>query len=252
MAKSIKGVADRLRQLFSLQLIDSEIDKIQVLKGELPIEVSDLEDEIGGLETRLAKLSEKVAEVDKEISNHNANIKESKMLIERYEKQLEEVKNNREYEALTKEIELQKLEIQLSEKKIGEASKIREAKMFTLDEAKAKQEQKKEHLSTKKVELEQIIAKTEKEEKKLRIDSASARAEIEERLLKSYDRIRERYRNGLAVVTVERDACGGCFNRIPPQIQIEIGLYKNVVACENCGRVLVDEALAGELQPQEA
>lgn len=248
MAKSTKGVADRLRQLYRLQFVDSQIDKIQVLKGELPIEVSDLEDEIGGLETRVLKLSEKVAEVDKEISNHNANIKESKLLIERYEKQLEEVKNNREFEALSKEIELQKLEILLSEKKIGETSKVRELKVITLDEAKTKQAAKKENLNVKKVELEQIISKTEKEEKSLSKESKTAREEIDERLIRSYDRIRDRYRNGLAVVTVERDACGGCFNRIPPQMQIEIGLYKNIVACGNCGRVLVDEAIAEEHQ----
>jgi predicted nucleic acid-binding Zn-ribbon protein len=248
MAKTVQGVAEKLRQLYQLQLIDSKIDEIQVLKGELPIEVSDLEDEIAGLEIRIQKLNEKLAELDQEVSKHEANIAESKALIERYEKQLDEVKNNREYEALTKEIELQKLEIQLSEKRIAETGGSKETKQAVLDEANAKLAQKNENLNLKKVELEKIIEKTNEEENKLRKSSESAQKKIEERLLKSYQRIRERYRNGLAVVTVRRDACGGCFNRIPPQLQIEIGLYKNVVACEHCGRVIVDEDMAEELE----
>ncbi len=247
MAKTVQGVEERLRKLYALQLVDSQIDEIQVLKGELPIEVSDLEDEIAGLETRVSKLKERVKEVDTDISAHNANIKESEMLIERYEKQLDAVKNNREFEALTKEIELQKLEIQLSQKKIGEANAQKEAKQFTLNEATDRLTTKQENLRIKKVELDKIIEKTDAEETNLRKLSDKARTDISEVLLKSYDRIRSRYRNGLAVVTVERDACGGCFNRIPPQVQIEIGLYKNVMACEHCGRVLVDEVLALEL-----
>ncbi len=248
MAKVTKGVSDKLRKVYQLQLIDSKIDKIQVLKGELPIEVSDLEDEIIGLETRIAKLAEKIAEVDSEISSHNANIKESNLLIERYGKQLDDVKNNREYEALTKEIEMQNLEIQLSEKKIREATLSKETRDATLTEANEKLASKQENLSVKKVELEKIIAKTDAEEKKLRKASDKARKDIDERILHSYDRIRSRYRNGLAVVTVKRDSCGGCFNRIPPQLQIEIGLYKNIAACEHCGRVLVDDVIAEELE----
>ena len=167
MAKTTKGVSDILRQLYQLQLVDSKIDEIQVLKGELPIEVSDLEDEIAGLDTRIAKLNEKIADIDHEISSHNANIKESKILIERYEKQLDEVKNNREYEALTKEIEMQNLEIQLSEKKINDASSAKELKAETLNETNGKMDVKKENLSVKQVELEKIIKKTESEERKL-------------------------------------------------------------------------------------
>lgn len=252
MAKTTKGVAEKLRQMYQLQLIDSKIDEIQVLKGELPIEVSDLEDEIIGLETRIVKLNDKIGEIEHEISSHNANIKESNMLIERYEKQLDEVKNNREFEALTKEIEMQKLEIQLSEKKINEASAGKELKSETLKETQEKLDQKQENLSVKKVELEKIIKKTEAEEKKLGKASMKERGSIEEKLIKAYDRIRERYRNGLGVVTVQRDACGGCFNRIPPQLQIEIGLYKNVMACEHCGRVLVDDVIAEELETANA
>ena len=252
MAKTTKGVSEVLKQLYQLQLIDSKIDSIKVLKGELPIEVSDLEDEIAGLDTRIVKLNEKIGEIDHEISSHNANIKESKMLIERYEKQLDEVKNNREYEALTKEIEMQNLEIQLSEKKINDASSAKEIKAETLNETEGKLNDKKENLSVKQVELEKIIKKTEAEERKLRKLSEKEKESIDEKLLKAYERIRERYKNGLAVVTVVRDACGGCFNRIPPQLQIEIGLYKNIMACEHCGRVLVDDVIAGELEGANA
>ena len=248
MAKTTKGVAEKLKQIFQLQLIDSKIDKIQVLKGELPIEVSDLEDEITGLETRTSKLKAKIDEIDHEISSHNANIKESNLLIERYEKQLDDVKNNREFEALTKEIEMQNLEIQLSEKKIRDTAVTKDARVETLSEADTRLESKKENLAQKKVELEKIIAKTDAEERKLRRTSDKTRKDIDERVLRSYDRIRSRYRNGLAVVTVRRDSCGGCFNRIPPQLQIEIGLYKNLMACEHCGRVLVDDVIAEELE----
>jgi predicted nucleic acid-binding Zn-ribbon protein len=246
MAKATGGVSERLRQLYTLQTNDSKIDEIQILKGELPIEVSDLEDEIVGLQTRINKLTEKVTEIDDEISSHNSNIKESQILMERYEKQLDEVKNNREFEALTKEIEMQKLEIQLSEKKIGTVQGLKQTKVLTLQEAQERFNLKQENLDSKKVELEKIIEKTDTEEKKLRKASEKVRKDIEARLLRSYDRIRARYRNGLAVVDVQRDSCGGCFNRIPPQVQIEIGTYKNIMACEHCGRVLVDEIIAGE------
>lgn len=252
MAKTVVGVEDKLTQLYQLQLIDSKIDEIQVLKGELPIEVSDLEDEIAGLETRTKRLEERIDESSQEIGAHEANIKESNTLIERYEKQLDEVKNNREFEALTKEIELQKLEIQLSEKKKGEAVLVKDAKVATLEEAVARLETKKNNLSIKKVELEKIIERTNAKEQSLRKKSEKAKSSIDELLLRSYKRIRARYRNGLAVVTIRRDSCGGCFNRIPPQLQIEIGLYKNIVACEHCGRVLVDEVMAETLEAKYA
>lgn len=251
MAKSVQSVADKLKQLYKLQTIDSKIDEIQVLKGELPIEVSDLEDEIAGLEKRIGRLNDQVSDIDTEISNHNANIKESEALIARYQKQLDDVKNNREFEALTKEIELQNLEIQLSEKKIGDANKAKEVKATSLEEAKERNEVKNKNLEAKKVELQKILEKTEKEEAKLQKESEKAKDGIEDRLIKAYTRVRDRYRNGLAVVTVERDACGGCFNRIPPQLQIEIGHYKNVIACEHCGRVLVDDAIADEFRDKE-
>ena len=227
MAKSSSGISDKLKELYSLQLIDSNIDEIQVLKGELPIEVSDLEDEVAGLEKRIKRLEGSVSDLDQDVSAHKANMQESTMLIERYEKQLDDVKNNREFEALTKEIELQKLEIQLSEKKIGDAERSKEVKNTTLSEAQEKLDGKQKNLDVKKVELEKIIEKTNAKEAELQKLSEKAKENIEERLIKAYTRVRSRYRNGLAVCTVERDACSGWFNKIPPQLQIEIGHYKN-------------------------
>lgn len=246
------SVKEKLEQLFELQKIDSQLDQIQIMKGELPMEVQDLEDDIEGLKTRIAKLDEGKQEIETEIANHEANIKEAEILIERYNQQLDVVKNNREYEALSKEIELQKLEIQLSEKRIREANENLDAKKETLNAAQERLDAKEKDLETKKVELEKIIEKTDAEEKKLQKAAEKERKKIEERLLRSYDRIRTRYRNGLAVVTIERDACGGCYNKIPPQLQLEIRSRKNIVACEHCGRVLVDPEIAGVHEEQEA
>ena len=178
-----------------------------------------------------------------EINKHTANIKEAEALIERYNSQLDNVKNNREYDALNKELELQKLEIQLSEKKIREANAAKEVKETSLTTAVEKLEKRKGDLETKKVELDKIIAKTEKDETKLEKASTKVRKTIEDRLLQSYDKIRTSYRNGVAVAPVNRASCGGCFNRIPPQTIIEIGSMKNIIACEYCGRVLVDPSL---------
>jgi predicted nucleic acid-binding Zn-ribbon protein len=240
MAKEL-SVAEKLRNLYELQSVDSKIDEIEILKGELPMEVSDLEDEIAGLETRIAKLGNVVEGLEDEVSNHNANIKEAEALIERYSKQLDNVKNSREYEALVKELELQKLEIQLSEKKIREARQTTEKKQETLDATVERKERKDKELEAKKVELKEIISKTEKEEKVLRKRTEEARKHVEPRLIKAYDKIRESYRNGLAVVHVERNSCGGCFNKIPPQVQLEISMRKKIIVCEHCGRVLVDD-----------
>ncbi|TVR86961.1 MAG: hypothetical protein EA411_08865 [Saprospirales bacterium] len=237
------SVEDRLKDLYRLQLIDSEIDKIHVLKGELPVEVSDLEDEVAGLETRMQKMQDAIDEVKDQVSKHEANIADSNSLIERYLEQLKQVKNNREFDALNKEIEYQKLEIQLSEKKIREAKDQIEVKETTLGEATDKRDKRVKNLEDKQKELKGIIKKTEKEETKLLKESEKARKKIDERLMKSYDKIRKSYRNGLAVVTIERDACGGCYNMVPPQIQIEVGMAKKIVVCENCGRILVDEEL---------
>ncbi len=243
MAKKEQTIAEKLTDLYELQMIDSQLDEIEVLKGELPVEVSDLEDEIVGIDTRINKLQETIKGLETEISNHNGNIKDAQALILKYNKQLDDVKNNREYEALTKEIELQDLEIKLSEKRINETKHIIESKKELLAETEARKEKKGKDLELKKDELEKIIAKTEKDEAKLVKQTEKARKKIEDRLLNAYDKVRKNYRNGLAVVTVERDACGGCFNQIPPQMQLEIALCKKIIACEHCGRVLVDSSL---------
>lgn len=236
-----KSISERLKALYNLQQIDSKLDSLGVLKGELPIEVSDLEDEITGIQTRISKHETAISDIDTEISRHNNNIKESEMLISKYEKQLDNVKNNREFDALSKEIGLQKLEVQLSQKRIKEATAIKEVKKESLDQYVVRLEQRLKDMEIKKVELQKIIEKTEKEETKLIKESDKARKNIEDRLLLSYDKIRKTYRNGLAVVSIARGACGGCFNRIPPQMQIEIGVMKKIIACEHCGRVLIDE-----------
>ena len=240
MAKKEISIAEKLRTLYELQQLDSQIDQIKVLKGELPMEVSDLEDEIVGISTRIENLSTGLKDIDTDIAKHNHNIKDAETLILRYNKQLDTVKNNREYEALTKEIELQKLEIQLSEKKIRDAKGGIHGKTDALEIAQKKFDAKQKELDNKKVELAKIIEKTEKEEDKLAKLSDKARKKVEDRLLFAYDRVRRSYRNGLAVVTVERDSCGGCFNQIPPQIQVDISLSKKIIVCENCGRILID------------
>lgn len=236
-------VAEKLKTLYQLQLIDAQIGEIEVLKGELPMEVSDLEDDIVGLETRLEKTVNSVKELQTTMSRYVANIKEAEALKIKYKTQLDNVKNNREYEALTKELEMQDLDIQLAEKRIKQ-SKMDIAKQ---EESQANTEErlnkKKTDLEAKQVELNEIISKTEHEENALRSESNVAREHIEERLIKAYDKIRSSYRNGLAVVTVQRDSCGGCFNKIPPQVQLEISMRKKIIACEHCGRILVDDLI---------
>lgn len=244
MAKATKGkelsVADKLEQLAELQRIHTKIDEIQVLKGELPMEVSDLEDDIAGLNIRINKIKADIASLHEEVASRRNGIKEAEALILKYDTQINSVKNNREFDALTKEIEMQRLEIQLCEKKIREGTFAVEQSQKNLEETTAKLEQKQSNLDAKKVELDQIIAETEKEENELLAKSGAVEAEVEERLLKAYHRIRNSYKNGLAVVRVERDACGGCFGKIPPQTQSEIRLKKKVLVCEHCGRILYD------------
>lgn len=241
MAKKDLTVGEKLKQLYTLQNIDTKIDQIQILKGELPMEVSDLEDDIEGLKTRIAKLRETVDKYETERGKHTANIKEAEALIERYDKQLEGVKNNREFDALTKELELQRLEIQLSEKKMRETQIVIDAKNETIAAADSRLESKEADLANKKEELKNIIEKTEKEEDTLNRKSERARKKVEDRLINAYNRLRSAYRNRLAVVTIERDACGGCFNRVPPQTQLEIKSRKTITTCEHCGRILVDD-----------
>ena len=239
------SVEDKLKNLLQLQKIDSKLDEIQVLKGELPMEVSDLEDEITGLNARQTRIEEEINGISEFIEGKKSMVKDSEALIAKYEKQSENVKNNREFEAINKEIEDQQLEIKLCEKHIRDANEELTEKIKALDLAKKAVASKEGVLNHKKSELEKIIADTEKEETALNKNSADARGHIDERLMYSYDRIRNSYRNGLAVVAVDRDACGGCFNSIPPQRQSEIRLHKKIIVRENCGRILVDANLDG-------
>lgn len=237
------SVEEKLSSLVYLQKIESKIDEIQVLKGELPMEVSDLEDEIQGLHARQTRIEEEINGIQEFINQKKNGIKESEALIKKYEKQSENVKNSREFEAINKEIEMQQLEMKLAEKHIKDANEEIAEKVQLLEKAKKNIGAKEGVLTTKKGELEKIIASTEKEEKHFNKISSDAREKVEERLLNSYDRIRHNYRNGLGVVPVERDACGGCFNAIPPQRQSEIRQRKKIIVCENCGRILVDRDL---------
>ena len=238
------SVAEKLVNLYKLQTVDSSIDQIEILRGELPMEVKDLEDEVQGLVNRQTRIEEEINGITEFIEIKKASIKESEALLAKYEQQSDNVKNNREFEAINKEIEMQGLEIKLCEKHIRDANEELVEKVKTLEAAKKTISVKDGVLNHKKEELEKIIADTEIEEKELRVKSEEARSHIDERLLFSYDRIRNSYHNGLAVVTVERDACGGCFNSIPPQRQSEIRLHKKIIVCENCGRILVEEEAA--------
>jgi predicted nucleic acid-binding Zn-ribbon protein len=238
------SVAEKLVNLYKLQTVDSSIDQIEILRGELPMEVKDLEDEVQGLVNRQTRIEEEINGITEFIEIKKVSIKESEALLAKYEQQSDNVKNNREFEAINKEIEMQGLEIKLCEKHIRDANEELVEKVKTLEAAKKTISVKDGVLNHKKEELEKIIADTEIEEKELRVKSEEARSHIDERLLFSYDRIRNSYHNGLAVVTVERDACGGCFNSIPPQRQSEIRLHKKIIVCENCGRILVEEEAA--------
>jgi predicted nucleic acid-binding Zn-ribbon protein len=234
------SVEERLHALWSLQEIDTRIDKVQILKGELPAEVKDLEDEIVGLSTRLSHLEAEMAELDEEVNNRKNAKAMAKELISRYEKQQNNVKNNREFDALSKEIELQRLEIQLSEKKANDATAKIDAKKGVFEETEKLIKARDKDLKNKKKELEKIVEETDKEELELKKESDKAKLSVDERLLKAYTRIRNNYRNGLGVVAVLRDSCGGCYTKIPPQRQLEIRQRKRIITCENCGRILVD------------
>lgn len=237
------SVEGKLKALYQLQLIDSNIDRLRTVRGELPLEVSDLEDTVLGLETRLANVTEEVAELENQLNEKKQNIKDFQANIKKYEAQQGKVRNNREYDAITKEIEFQNLEIQLAEKRQKEAKAAITIKAELLEKSKIEFEERSKDLKIKKAELEEIISETEKEEKELLVESEKASAGIEERLLNAYKRIRSNTKNGLAVVAVERDACGGCYNKIPPQRQLDIRTNKKIIVCEHCGRVLVDGML---------
>jgi predicted nucleic acid-binding Zn-ribbon protein len=234
-------VVEKLTALTRLQLIDTKIDKLRNVRGELPLEVQDLEDEIEGLSTRLENLEAETTELENQIASKNKIIQESKDLIKKYEDQRNNVRNNREYDSLTKEIEYQELEIQLAEKRINEYTYKLDVTRETIEQSKDKHEERQEDLKSKQEELKEIVAETENEEKILLEKSEQSEAIIEARLLNAYKRIRKNARNGLAVVPIERDACGGCFNKIPPQRQLDIRIHNKIIVCEYCGRVLVDD-----------
>lgn len=234
---------EKLTSVLALQKIDSKIDEIKTLKGELPMEVKDLEDEIEGLQTRINNINTEINTVEAFIENKTNAKKEAQALIKKYEKQQDNVKNNREFEAINKEMEMQELEVRLNDKHIKDAS-------FELRErtnARVRTEEKinevEEALGIKRKELEKISVETEKEEQMLAEKSNEAKEKVESRLLSAYERIRSSYRNGLAVVPIVRDSCGGCFNVIPPQRQSEIRQHKKIIVCEHCGRILVDSDL---------
>ena len=235
------SIEEKLQHLYELQKIDTEIDKIKTLRGELPLEVQDLEDEIAGLETRLENYKNEINEASKSIAAKKQEILKSEELIKKYTEQLDNVRNNREYDALSKEVEFQKLEIELQNKRIREAQKLKAEKEVDLEIAKKQHEEKKNDLDAKKAELDDIIAETHKDEENLTKKSEELAANIDERLLTAYRKIRANARNGLAVVTVDRDACGGCFNKIPPQRQLDIRSRKKIIVCEYCGRILIDK-----------
>jgi uncharacterized protein len=233
-------VEDRLKALYQLQIIDSEVDKIRIVRGELPLEIEDLEDLIAGLKTRLEKLVGELDVVNTDLLAKKNAIADAAVLVAKYEKQLKNIKNNREFSSLTKELEYKGLEIQLNEKHIAELQAKVIHKDEVINESKLQIKDREEELSLKNKELAAIVKETEKEEKDLLKRSVKAQVVIEERILTAYSRIRNKVKNGLAVVSVDRDACGGCFNQIPPQRQLDIQMHKKVIVCEHCGRILVD------------
>ncbi|MCX8472590.1 MAG: C4-type zinc ribbon domain-containing protein [Sediminibacterium sp.] len=237
------SIEEKLISLARIQLFDSKIDRIHVLRGELPKEVRDLEDEISGLKTRQIKIEEEINGITTYINEKQEDIKTAKTLIEKYEKQSDNVKNNREYEAITKEIEMQQLEIKLCEKNIRDANEDLAEAVKNLDVTRKKISSLEAIYKVKVDELKVILTQTEKEEKALIKNLTNAHSNIEEKLLEEYTRIRKKFKNGLAVVKVERDACAGCFNAVPPQRQSEIRLHKRIISCENCGRILIDESV---------
>ena len=237
------SIEERIAALYDLQKIDTKIDGINHLKGELPLEVQDLEDEVAGLETRIAHLTEEYDELLRAVKARKEDIENSKALIAKYTEQQNNVRNNREFDSLSKEIEFQTLEIELSEKRIKEATAESKFKKKVIDDSKEVLDGRLVDLNNKKAELEKIDAETAAEMGELQKKSDSASAKIDERLLSAYGRIRNNVRNGLAVVTIRRDACGGCFNRIPPQRQFDIRMNKKIIVCEYCGRILVSDLL---------
>ena len=238
-------VEQKLKTLFELQTMLSEIDKIKTLRGELPLEVGDLEDEIEGLSTRLAKYNEELTATTDDIKAKQQKIADAQAIMDRYKSQINDVKNNREFDMLSKEIEFQSLEIELQNKRIGEAEKLLETKKADIAALTKQLAERRDDLEVKKSELDEITAETKVEEEKLREEAKRLEVTIEPRLLTAFKRIRNNTHNGLGIVYVERDACGGCFNKIPPQRQLDIRMRKKIIVCEYCGRIMIDPELAG-------
>ncbi|MGN1260432.1 MAG: zinc ribbon domain-containing protein [Alloprevotella sp.] len=239
------SVEAKLKALYQLQTMLSEIDKIKTLRGELPLEVQDLEDEIEGMTHRVAKYNEEVEALKADVAARREKIRVAEEAVNKYREQLNDVKNNREYDMLSKEIEFQSLEIELQTKKINEANRNIEAKQADIATTANNLQDRRSDLEVKKSELDEIISETKAEEEKLREKAKALEVTIEPRLLAAFKRIRKNSRNGLGVVYVERDACGGCFNKIPPQRQLDIRMRKKIIVCEYCGRIMIDPELAG-------
>jgi predicted nucleic acid-binding Zn-ribbon protein len=242
------SVQEKLRMLYELQTVVSEIDKINILRGELPLEVQDLEDEIVGLKTRISNYQDENKSLNAAIANKKLEIKDSKNKIEKYKEQQENVRNNREFDSLSKEMEFQSLEIELSEKRIREFTNDIKVKTEQVEASTVLLKEREDDLVRKRKELEEITAETAIEEEKLRAKAAKIESMIEDRLVTAFNRIRKNARNGLSVVTVQRDACGGCFNKIPPQRQLDIASRKKIIVCEYCGRILVDKDIVTPLE----
>jgi predicted nucleic acid-binding Zn-ribbon protein len=238
-------VEEKLKALYQLQLISSEIDRIKTLRGELPLEVQDLEDEVAGLRTRIANYSADIENLKNEESKRKIKIEEAKAMIAKYTDDQNNVRNNREYDLLAKEIEFQSLEVEFCEKKLRQFAADVKNKTEEIDRTEEMLALRLKDLEDKKAELEEIISETKEEEEKLRERAKVVESTIETRLLLSYKRIRKNTRNGLGVVYVQRDACGGCFNKIPPQRQLDIKMRKKIIVCEYCGRIMIDPELAG-------
>lgn len=248
MADTINQTEEqKLKLLFQLQTIDSHVDEIRTLRGELPLQISDLEDEIVGLETRTSKFKEEIETFTEAMNGYKNTIVESEDKVKKYEKQQMTVKNNREFDSLNKEIEFQKLEVELSEKRIKEYKEKIKAEKEHIKEIKEIIKEKKAELKEKKDELDDITGETRVEEEKLVKESEKIQSQIEERLTKAYTRIRNNVKNGIAVAIIDRGACGGCHNKIPPQRQLDIANRKKIIVCEHCGRILIDPLFADEI-----
>ncbi|MDE6321015.1 MAG: hypothetical protein K2L93_01825 [Muribaculaceae bacterium] len=244
-AEQTLSVDERLQSLYKLQTILSEIDRIKTIRGELPLEVKDLEDSIEGLHTRVENYKREIEEMRTKMAAEKEKIAQSENLIARYKAQLDEVRNNREFDLLSKEVEFQTLEIQLSEKHLNEYARVIENREAEIKETEEKLVDQNHILTEKRAELDEIVSETRQDEDRLREEAKALEPMVDARTLAAFKRIRKNARNGLGIVYIQRNACGGCFNRIPPQKQLEIKMHKKIIVCEYCGRILIDPALAG-------